>query len=285
MPSSFTPSSIVPDTDTPSLWFLFQGFRLLVWHEDQGVKIPRITSPAELGLIPTQSSFLGVLNNKGEAIPCYCGELGPDIQPPPGYMFESLRPLYSQLDEQSFWLAGRAVQIVDWARTSQYCGRCGHATTLQTHDRSKICPNCGLTQYPQLAPAVIVRVQRTTSRGPEILLARAQRFPTSLFSVLAGFVEPGESLEECVEREIYEEVGITIKNIAYFGSQPWPFPHSLMVAFTAEYDEGELQIDLTEIAEAGWYAPDRLPGIPTPPSIANRLITSWLAEYGQSGRL
>jgi NAD+ diphosphatase len=97
-----------------------------------------------------------------------------------------------------------------------------------------------------------------------------------MFSVLAGFVEPGETLEECVQREILEEVGISVKNIAYFGSQPWPFPHSLMIAFTADYDQGEIAVEPHEIAEAGWFAPGVLPNIPPPPSIANRLITAWL---------
>jgi NAD+ diphosphatase len=194
-------------------------------------------------------------------------------------LFENLRPLYFTLDETTFWLAGRAVQIVEWDRTHQYCGRCGRTTIDQTLDRAKICPNCGLTNYPRLAPAVIVRVQRSTPTGPEVLLARAQRFPTSMFSVLAGFVEPGETLEECVQREILEEVGLSVKNVAYFGSQPWPFPHSLMIAFTADYDQGEIVVEPNEIAEAAWFASGALPNIPPPPSIANRLITTWLGSF------
>jgi NAD+ diphosphatase len=120
-------------------------------------------------------------------------------------------------------------------------------------------------------------VERRDAAGRRILLARAQRFPTAMFSVLAGFVEPGETLEECVQREILEEVGLRVKNIRYFGSQPWPFPHSLMIAFVAEHEAGEIVVDPGELAEASWFAAEALPVIPPPPSIANRLITAWLA--------
>jgi NAD+ diphosphatase len=267
---------------SPALWFLFKGFRLLVYQDGNRARIPLIASPDELGVSLVRRQYLGQLTEESEIVHCFCGEVGEDVEPLPGMAFENLRPLYFTLDETSFWLAGRAVQIVDWDRTHQFCGRCGQPTVDQTHERAKICPNCGLTSYPRLAPAIIVRVQRHSAAGPEILLARAQRFPTSMFSVLAGFVEPGETLEECVQREILEEVGISVKNITYFGSQPWPFPHSLMIAFTADYDRGELAVDSIELAEAGWFAAGSLPNIPPPPSIANRLITTWLDGVGHA---
>jgi NAD+ diphosphatase len=258
----------------PALWFLFRGQRLLV----QPGRVPAISTPDELGLTPRRARYLGRLENGSEAIDCYCGDLADETEAPAGFTFESLRPLYAQLDETTFWLAGRAIQIVEWERTHQYCGRCGHPTVDHERERSKLCPQCGLTSYPRLAPAIIVRVQRHTSTGPEILLARAQRFPTGFFSVLAGFVEPGETLEECVRREVFEETGILVDKIEYFGSQPWPFPHSLMIGFTAEYAAGELTIDAAELAEAGWFAAGALPAVPPPPSIANRLIVAWLEE-------
>lgn len=278
MPQPFITGIVAPSQEGPALWFLFQGYRLLVLSEETGARIPLIADLGQQGLMPIRQQYLGRLTTDAGDIHCLCGEVSEDTIAPPGYAFESLRPLYSRLDEQSFWLAGRAVQIVDWDRTNQYCGRCGREMTTHTHDRSKVCPNCGLTSFPRLAPAVIVRVQRMTATGPEILLARANRFPTSMFSVLAGFVEPGETLEDCVEREILEEVGITVKNIDYFGSQPWPFPHSLMIAFTADHESGDIAVDPIELAEAGWFSPESLPTIPPPPSIANRLITSWLNE-------
>ncbi len=282
MPSTFTPGIVPPATDGPALWFLFQKSSLLIRQVSGGVEVPLLTAPEDLGLAPISRLYLGYIQTSDGYTNCFAGQLHEGTEAPPTCAFKNLRSLYSQLDEQTFWLAGRAVQIIDWDQTSRYCGRCGRETTAQTHDRSKICPDCGLTIYPVLAPAVIVRIQRNTLAGPEILLARATRFPTSMFSVLAGFVEPGESLEECVEREIFEEVSLTVKNISYFGSQPWPFPHSLMIGFTAEYEAGEVAPDPGELAEAGWFSADTLPGIPPPPSIANRLILSWLEAATQA---
>lgn len=275
MTSSFL-SGIRPPAEAarPALWFLFRGQRLLV----QPGQVPSLQTPEEIGLNPLRTRYFGQLNNGADSMSCYCGELAADVEAPAGYTFESLRPLYGSLDEMTFWLAGRAIQIVEWERTHQYCGRCGHLTTDHERERSKVCPNCGLTSYPRLSPAIIVRIERRTEAGPEILLARAQRFPAALFSVLAGFVEPGETLEECVQRETLEETGILVDKIRYFGSQPWPFPHSLMIAFTAEYAAGTLAIDPTEIVEAGWFSPTTLPNVPPPPSIANRLIVTWLEE-------
>jgi len=283
MPSSFNIAITPPDDlNQPALWFLFQGHRLLIDTTDERGHIPLGTSPTSFGLHAIRQQYLGFWDDNGKLTHCFCGEIATDIEAPPGYTWESLRPLYPLLDEKLFWLAGLAIQIVDWDRTHQYCGRCGHETVNSDRERAKICPQCGLVSYPRLDPAIIVRIQRQTANGSEILLARAKRFPTAMFSVLAGFVEPGESLEECVEREIKEEVGITVHNIRYFGSQPWPFPHSLMIAFTADYDNGEMAADHKELAEASWFSPDHLPTIPSPPSIANRLITSWSRENSKA---
>ena len=276
--------AVLPPTGPaePALWFLFQGTRLLVGGAG-GADIPSVATPADLGLSAVRWQYLGQLENAGGLTHCFSGEVADETPPPPGMTFENLRALYPRLPETLFWLAGRAVQIVDWDRTHQFCGRCGSPTQNQIHDRAKVCPACGLTNYPRLAPAIIVRVQQRDAGGRRILLARAQRFPTAMFSVLAGFVEPGETLEECVQREILEEVGLRVKNIRYFGSQPWPFPHSLMIAFVAEYEAGEIVVDPGELAEANWFAADTLPAIPPPPSIANRLITAWLADDGERG--
>lgn len=274
MSFSFTPATRPPDTSAnrPALWFLFRGFRLLTCRGE----MPRLSSPDESGLSLVRHQFLGYLNDAFQSVPCYCGELDDDTVLPDGCALENLRALYAGLDETIFWLAGRAVQIVDWDRNHQYCGRCGRSTISHVSERAKVCPECGLTSYPRLSPAVIVRVQQMTPNGSQILLARAKRFPsTTMFSVLAGFVEPGETLEECVQREILEETGISVRNICYFGSQPWPFPNSLMIAFTADYAGGVLAADPHELEEAGWFSADALPLVPPPPSIANRLISTW----------
>ncbi|MCK4988071.1 MAG: NAD(+) diphosphatase, partial [Desulfobacterales bacterium] len=162
----------------------------------------------------------------------------------------------------------RANQLVDWGRTHQYCGVCGRPTEDKTDERAKICPQCGLVNYPRLSPAIIVAVLKNN----QILLARNKRFKLPFYSVLAGFVEPGETLEQCVQREIREEVGLTVKNIRYFGSQPWPFPNSLMIAFIADYADGEITVDGSEIIDAAWFSKDKLPQIPPSISIARQLI-------------
>jgi len=222
-----------------------------------------------LGLRPLRAQYLGTLND----LPCYSAELNPDVSAPEGTEFRGLRGLFGWLEEDLFWLAGRAVQVMRWDQTHQFCGRCGAPTEIKPDERARICPECQLVAYPRLSPAIIVAVVK----GDEILLARAHRFPHGLYSVIAGFVEPGENLEECLRREVREEVGIEVKSIRYFGSQPWPFPNSLMVGFTAEYDRGEIHVDEAEISDAGWFKVGNLPRIPDKVSIARQLI-DWFVD-------
>ncbi|MEO0541515.1 MAG: NAD(+) diphosphatase [Cyanobacteria bacterium P01_A01_bin.105] len=259
-------------------WFGFCGSRLLVTRAavpgGQGVRVPRVESLADVGIGAVRSQYLGNL----AACPCYAAELSPDLTLPPGLELVPLRELHGQLEEPLFALAGLAVQLVDWDRTHQYCGSCATPMEQSRHERVKRCPRCGLRQYPRLSPAVIMLV----SRGPEILLARAPRFRPGMYSVLAGFVEPGESLEETVAREVREEVGIEIQDIRYFGSQPWPFPNSLMVGFTARYASGNIVIDPTEIETADWFTKDSLPPGPGKLSIARKLI-DWFISVEEPG--
>jgi NAD+ diphosphatase len=184
-----------------------------------------------------------------------------------------LRYLYGRIEEPLHKIAMKASHIIEWDRTDRYCSRCRTAMNRARGIRAKECPGCGFLSFPRISPAVIVLIERDN----RVLLARVKRFTTELYSVLAGFVEPGESLEETVKREVEEEVGISIKNIRYFGSQPWPFPDSLMIGFTAEYESGEITIDEAEVSDAGWFDPDNLPIIPGKISIARQLI-DWFAE-------
>ncbi len=202
----------------------------------------------------------------------------PDAPRPEGVIAAGLRELYPRLGDQLFGVAGRAVQVIAWDRTHQYCGQCGAPTVTMAGERAKRCPRCGLVNYPRLSPAIIIAIVRCTEYGRQLLLARNHRFPSGRFSVLAGYVEPGESLEECAAREVLEEVGIRIKNIRYFGSQPWPFPNSLMVGFTAEYDGGELKLEDGELAEAHWFPADALPDLPPRMTIARRLVDWFSGE-------
>ena len=226
--------------------------------------VPLLRTPDALGLSIVQYQYLGTL----DGCDCFCAELPDSCDTPQGMAFHGLWKLYGHLEENLYKVTVRAVQIVDWNRTHQFCGKCGEHTVSKKEMRAKECPKCGLMMYPRISPAVIVLVVRED----RMLLARAKRFESNLYSVLAGFVEPGETLEETVQREIKEEVGIDVKDINYFGSQPWPFPDSLMIAFTANYAGGEIKVDGEEIVDAGWFKVGSLPEIPGDISIARRLI-------------
>ena len=257
----------------PSWWFIFQENKLLIDQSPESVTLPFLIDLSELGLIGIRQNYLGQLDHRL----CYAAEVAEGTIPPAGMAFDGLRQVYRRLHEDLFWIAARAVQIIDSDRTHQFCGRCGVPLRTQTDERAKACPQCGLLHFPRLAPAIIVLVER----GNQLLLARSRHFMPGMYSVLAGFVEPGESLEEAVVREVKEEVGIEIKDIKYFGSQPWPFPHSLMIGFTAAYAGGEISLDDKEIEDAGWYTLEKLPRIPGKISIARKLIDGFLAKQGR----
>jgi NAD+ diphosphatase len=186
---------------------------------------------------------------------------------------------HGRAGEDAWLAAGRAVQLVEWGRTHQYCGRCGTPTEPAPGERAMRCPSCGLSAFPRLAPAMITLVTRGDD-GPdqEALLARGVLWKVPMYSCLAGFVEPGESLEGAVVREVKEEVGLTVGDVRYQGSQPWPFPHSLMCGFRARHLSGDIVLDETEIADANWYRRNDMPPIPPGISIARKLINAWLAE-------
>lgn len=204
-----------------------------------------------------------------DGIPCFCCRFESPPQLPDGFEFAGIMEL-TQLtgDPELFILAGTANQLLRWSEINRYCGRCGHEMTDKAEERAKICPTCGNVVYPRISPATITAV----FRGDEILLAHNRNFRGEVHSLIAGFVEPGETLEQCVEREIQEEVGISVKNIRYFGSQPWPFPDSLMIAFTAEYESGEITVDKNEITKAAWFRAENLPEIPSTDSVAGKII-------------
>ncbi len=265
MHRTFIPGIAPPAVQSePAWWFAFVGNKLLVRHEGTLSTIPNLISLTEIGLVPVRTQFLGTLDNQ----PCYSAELPKDVSIPDSLALQGLRELYGTLDEELFVISGRAIQIVEWDRTHQYCGHCATPTTQLPHERAKRCPKCGLVNYPRLSPAVIMLV----CRGEELLLARAPRFPAGMYSILAGFVEPGESLEETVVREVREEVGIEVKDIRYFGSQPWPFPNSLMIGFTATYASGDIAIAPEELTDAAWFSKHNLPQLPPKLSIARKLI-------------
>ena len=181
--------------------------------------------------------------------------------------------------QRSIW-PGRAVQIVAWDGDNQFCSRCAAPLDTLSYERAKKCPACGLTLYPRLSPAIIIAITRQIDGRDHLLLARNHRFPAGMYSILAGFVEPGETLEECCAREVREEVGIEITNVRYAASQPWPFPNSLMLGFTADYANGDFALEDEEIDQAAWFTPDNFPQLPPKISIARRLIDDFAARAG-----
>ena len=268
------------------IWFVFRGTDLLVElgppdprpPDDPRVRqrpawarLPLLKNHNWLGVAALRTLYLGRLGG----LDCWAAELAADAAAPaPASSWIGLRTLFSVLEDTHFALAGRALQLVDWDRTHQFCGRCGTPTEAKREERVRLCPACKLPAYPRVAPAVMGLVRR----GRELLLARSPHFPPGMWSALAGFVEPGETLEQCLAREVAEEVGVQIRNIRYFTSQSWPFPHSMMIAFTCEWAGGEIRPQFGEIEEANWFDVLQLPKIPSKISIARRLIDAFSAQ-------
>ena len=247
------PGSRGVDGDDSALWFCVASDGVVVCDQ----------RPPSAGV-----HFLGTFDGR----PCWAADVdAAELTEAPLPLFG----LYGLLGEEQWAVAGRAVQLVEWARTHRYCGRCGTPTEALAGERAMRCPSCGLLAFPRLAPAVIVLIERDDGAA---LLARGRQFPVPMYSCLAGFVEPGETLEQAVHREVREEVGVSVADVAYVRSQPWPFPHSLMIGFTARWAGGDIVVDETEIVEAGWFRADELPPVPPPLSIARRLIDDWVAR-------
>jgi NAD+ diphosphatase len=244
-PASFTPL-MVARQDADPLSFLFHTGRLLVREAD--LALPDAQALRSLRLDPQQLQPVGLLGGRY----AQAGWADDDTPVPPGYGWRGLRSLFGEFDEALLGVAARAVQIAEWARSHRFCGVCGSPMALAGGERCFKCGNCGHMAYPRISPAMMVLVRK----GDAVLLAQHVHYAVKRFVPLAGFLEAGESIEEAVHREVFEEVGLRVHKLRYFGSQSWPFPHSLMIAFTADYLEGEIRTDPAEIAEARWFGPD-----------------------------
>lgn len=272
----FTASPFVPlhaAVSAPAaLSFIFRQGELLVREEHgQGRSLPGPELAQQLGLPPVLLQPLGMLDGRYYNTAAVTDAL----EAPPGYAFVKLRSILATAPVGPLSLAGRAFQIAEWARTHRFCGACATPMERVAGERCMRCPACGVMAYPRISPAMMVLI----TRGEEALLARNVGSTTGMFSALAGFVEAGEAVEETVHREVFEEVGLRVHKLRYFGSQPWPFPHSLMIAFTAEYLGGELRLDEAEIAEAAWFRPGQaLPPIPGRFSIAGHLLRAHFGD-------
>jgi NAD+ diphosphatase len=261
----------VDPTAAEPLVFAFRGRDLVVLKGDPP-RIPSTSGWPALGLVPVRENDAGTVDGRR----CQAVELPGDDALPDGVLTMGLRAVWFALGESAFRQAGRAVQVMEWDRSHQFCGRCGGPTERVAGELARRCPRCGISFYPRLSPAIIVLVER----GDEALLGRNARFPGVMYSTLAGFVEAGETLEEAVVREVREEAGIEVRDVRYFGSQPWPFPDSLMIGFTAQHASGEITPDHAEISDAAWYHADALPPVPPRLSIARQLIDAWVRRRG-----
>ena len=262
-PSHFVPLH-APQAGEHEHIFVFRGGALLVREAD--LALPDTVACAALGVPLAESRAVGMLGQH------YCRAVWVDpgaAEPANGFAFRPLRALFGALDTHLLAVAGRAYQIAEWARTHRFCGACGGPMEALAGERCMRCTRCGHAAYPRISPAMMVLVRK----GDAILLARNVAAPGGRFSALAGFLEAGESVEDAVHREVFEEVGLRVRDLRYFGSQSWPFPHSLMIAFTAEWDSGDIVVDPSEIAEAHWYGPgDPLPEFAIGVSISGELI-------------
>jgi NAD+ diphosphatase len=282
-PAQFEPLCFC-ESSAEGHWFVFCGDKLLVelGPPERPSDDPRFRARPAFARLPlfknhnkwgsdtARTLYLGRLGG----VDCWAAELPANAAAPAGLSWEGLRPLFSVLDDDHFALAGRALQLLQWDRDHQFCGRCGTPTLPKRDERVRVCPACKLSAYPRVAPAVMALVHR----GKQLLLARSPHFPAGMFSALAGFVEPGESLEQCVAREVAEEVGVSVRSCRYFASQSWPFPHSLMIAFICEWSSGEIRPQAGEIEEANWFELLQLPKLPSRISIARRLIDAVVKE-------
>lgn len=253
------------------IWFIFKGNKLIFKSlNDKTLSHTKFSDIENLYPYLNRKYPIGSLGNKK----FFCGEIISDISLPDTLKEITLREAGSYLDEVLFSMAGKAFQILDWDSKSNFCGRCGSKTKHKDDERAKICPNCNFIDYPRTSPAIIVAV----IKDGKLLLAHNAGFKGDMYSLVAGFVDSNETLEDCVRREVFEEINIKVKNIKYITSQSWPFPNSLMLGFLAEYSSGEINVDGVEISDANWFDRDNLPTLPPKFSIARKIIDKYIED-------
>lgn len=257
-------------------WFVFIGGSVLLRKDASGYSIP-------LGdEAPTEVKAWSHVLHLPELDGTECRAYSVDSPAYDGdeYVAVGLRESYEKLPLKFYNAAGKAAELLYWDKSTRFCGVCGAPTEFKTFI-SKTCTHCGKEYWPQVSPAIIVRIRRRDEAGKEsLLLVHAKNFRKNFYGLVAGFVETGETLEECVRREVKEETNLTIKNIKYFASQPWPYPSGIMVGFTADYEAGLVDLQEEELSRGGWFSIDNLPTLPDKLSIARRLIDDWIDGNG-----
>lgn len=236
-----------------SLAYIFHHQQLLV---DQNLQLPKVEKLASDLLFSHDEQVIA-------------RDLLAEEPIPEGLQLVPIRQLITSWSKEQFLQASRAVQLLEWRRNHKFCSHCGHPTEVHPTEYAMVCPSCRYHQYPRVNPCIITIITRGDD---EILLAKSVHNKTNMYGLIAGFVEVGETLEEAVQREAFEEVGLKLKNIQYMSSQPWPFPSNLMIAFRAEYESGEIKLQEEEIADAQFFKIDQLPEIPFKGSIAHSMI-------------
>ena len=252
------PTDIAPTPE--SRWLLFNDAGVLM----RGTELPSTVDIA--GVTPEAPLYLG----SADDIAYFADNLASDIRIPGGLSVCSLRSLSGNTGDLTWSIAGYASQMLYWRKTGKYCPVCATATEGRVQDWGRVCPNCGHIGYPRVSPAVLILIHDDN----RILLASKPGWDR--FSILAGFVDSAETLEECVRRETMEEVRLTVSDIEYAGSQSWPFPHQLMIGFNCRYAAGDITVDEDELDRAGWFTPDNLPPLPPAISLSRRMIDAWL---------
>ena len=267
----FVPELTAPEDDSAALLIVFQRGQLLTdMRSREGCLIPH-SDLLSAGWRPAQRHFMGYWHGQ----PCFAVEIEqPADVDPMRYQLGSLYQILGRVDESLFALAGRAAQLLAWERDHQFCGRCGQPMQADPSERAMRCGPCRTINYPRIAPCGITLV----TRGEELLLARNANFPVEMYSTLAGFIEAGENAEECLVREVKEEVGVNVGALEYFGSQSWPFPNQLMLGYFARWESGDIEVDGVEIADARWFHYRELPNVPPPSSISGQLIRSYISS-------
>lgn len=251
-------------------WFVFYQDKLLLKKlpGKAGYEVPlSVESPVPV----PRGNCVHSITPMGGDVPCKTFSIDYEYPEDERFRMWGLRASWDVLPEMYYLKAGKAKEILYWDAHNRYCGVCGKPMVMAT-DISKKCTCCGNTVWPQLATAIIVLIYR----GDKILMVHARNFKGDFYGLVAGFVETGETLEHAVRREVMEETSLTIRNLKYFSSQPWPYPCGLMVGFTAEYESGELKLQESELSGGRWVSKDNLPQIPRELSLARKLIDLWL---------
>lgn len=271
MSSRFVSSLALPSGhDGEIIWFAFRGHDLVVRDPKDSafVEVPVARRLSDVGLEAIRTQVLGQWDGR----PVCAAEIDEAARLPGGFVAYSLRRLYGRLEPALFDVAGTAYQVQHWDKTHRVCTQCAQPLEYRSGARCKQCSTCKIEYFPKVSPCMIVLVED----GDTVLLGRHPRLPPGMYALIAGFLEPGETLEECVAREVREETGIEVDDIRYFGSQPWPFPHQLMAGFFARRCGGELRVDKEELEDAKFFHVDQLPMLPPPISIARKLIDVWV---------